>query len=63
MIECKSETTLPPLKLDWSQRRFSHCQANEDDCTYEHCPRWRDGKIINHAHCALDLIGDHDEQF
>lgn len=53
---------LPPAKLDWSQRRFSHCQAGEDDCTYEHCPRWRDGKIVNDAHCALDLIGrDEDE--
>ena len=48
---------LPPLKMDWEQRKLSHCQANEDDCTYEHCPRWRDGKIICEKHCALDLIG------
>jgi hypothetical protein len=52
---------LPPLKLDWSARRFSHCQATEDDCSYEHCPRWRDGKIVSDAHCALDLIGSDDE--
>ena len=51
-------TPLPPPKLDWSARRFSHCQAREDDCSYEHCPRWRDGKLISEAHCALDLIGD-----
>lgn len=50
-------STSPPLKLDWSQRRFSHCQAWEDGCEYERCPRWKDGKIVNDAHCALDLIG------
>ena len=52
---------LPPMKLDWSQRRFSHCQASEDDCTYEKCPRWRDGKLISDAHCALDRIGRDEE--
>lgn len=54
--------TLPPLKLDWSARRFSRCQANEDDCTYEKCPRWRDGKLISDAHCALDLIGNDEDE-
>ncbi len=28
---------------------------------YEHCPRWRNDKIINHAHCALDRIPDEED--
>lgn len=50
-------TTLPPFRYVMSERRISRCQAWEDGCEYEHCPRWREGKIINNAHCALDLIG------
>lgn len=54
-------TMMPPIKFDPSARRMSHCQAWEDGCEYAQCPRWRDGKIINEAHCALDLIeGDDD---
>jgi hypothetical protein len=56
-----SQPTLSPPKLHWDSRRVSRCQANEDDCTYEHCPRWRDGEIINHAHCALDRIPDEED--
>lgn len=50
---------LPPVKLDMQRRCFTHCQATEDECTYQYCPRWRDGKIVNEAHCALDLIPMH----
>lgn len=53
---------LPPLKFDWAARRFSHCQADEDGCSYEQCPRWRDGELISDAHCSLDLIGDEDAE-
>jgi len=56
-----SQPTLSPPKLHWDSRRVSRCKATEDDCTYEHCPRWRDGEIINHAHCALDRIPDEED--
>jgi hypothetical protein len=61
MPDGKSESTLPPLRFVMSERRASRCQAWEDGCEYAHCPRWRAGKIINDAHCALDLIGDQDD--
>lgn len=51
---------LPFGKLHWESRRYSYCQANEDDCTYKHCPRWRDGKIVDERHCALDYVEDDD---
>ena len=59
----EAEASLPPVKLDWGSRRFTHCQATEDDCTYERCPRWRDGKLISQDHCALDLIGADEESY
>lgn len=52
---------LPPLRFVMSERRMTRCQAWEDGCEYDHCPRWQDGKIINHAHCALDLIEDEND--
>lgn len=53
----QKDPPLPPLRLDWGSRRFSHCQAGEDECDYEHCPRWQNGKLISEDHCALDRIG------
>jgi hypothetical protein len=39
-------------------RLITACVADEDGCSYEHCPRWRDGVLIDERHCALDYAGD-----
>jgi hypothetical protein len=44
----------PPLKLHWEQRRMTRCQADEDDCDWEHCPQELDGKEAKGRHCPLD---------
>jgi hypothetical protein len=45
----------PPLKLHWEQRRMTRCQADEDDCDWEHCPQIRDGEPrATGRHCPLD---------
>lgn len=50
----------PRGRLHWDQRAITLCQAGEDDCDFERCPRWRGGKLIDERHCALDYRGDDD---
>jgi len=49
-----------PLQYNMQGRRFSRCQADDDDhCVHRNCPQLRDGEPKKTGrHCPLDIEED-----
>lgn len=50
----KDSGGVPRQRYHHDAHQVTSCQAWEDGCDYEFCPRWRGNELIDERHCALD---------